>query len=213
MRRDRSPVYDTGCHLSVSIDKLTEVLPKSGHGRRVSNHARVVEYEGPIPWLALVKMMKLLPHVRELGMNSKLRGSQNDPFYPPSYPPSHPRSASSMLAASRPVPTLTSLFMKDVQFSSAMDILRLLPAFPLLSRASFWKCTIPSGSNPVLAPRLTHLRDLIFSLTPVAEGEGFAQFWQWPHPAGDPKLGPCPGLQSGEIQMLFTMIRSLSTGS
>ena len=195
------------------VNEFIRNLSKLGSRSRIAQHAKRLWIHGPVPWLALPKLLPLLRHLDELTV------------YPPhkaphQYHTSHPRMASSMFtAASRAALTLNTLSLMNVEFSSATDVLRLLDFFPRLSRISLSGCTIPPGIAFARSVPSTCLRRFDISrankvkhkLLPdiIVEAAFFAQWWRWPHLSSDPEVGAYPGLHEEDISCILALWKVL----
>ena len=135
--------------------------------------------------------------------------------------PSQPRLTSIIQSASRMTLALTELNLFWQPFSSATDVLRLLSLFPRLSNVRLWACVTLLGSRfeAILPPPSTHLTSVRITryrtdnVDTVLESVSLAQWWQWPHPATDTKVGPYPGLHQTDARTLFMVLQSVHTQS
>ena len=84
------------------IHELIEDLVKPGSC--VAKHAKRLTIHGPVPWLALPKLMKLLPFVDTLKINPLVEEVVGTCCFP-----SHPRLASAINVSSRPLQMLREL--------------------------------------------------------------------------------------------------------
>lgn len=191
---------------SSRAEELIKDLSKPGS--RVVQYAEELKIRGPIPWLALPRLLVSLPHLGNLNIIEDKKAS------PTVYLPRHPRLACRMYRASRTTLALTSLFLANQWFSSTADILWLLACLPHLASAHFNSCNIQTASTTAPLVPVTHLKSLSLSYNEDAIHEGIlsslAQWWQWPHAIAGPAITPYPGLHREEAQDVLAVIRAIT---
>ena len=200
---------------SRSADELVEDLSKPGS--HIPQHARRLRiYDGPVPWRALPKLVKLLPNLDRLIIErrtddmSRLRGDEK--ATDARYHPTHPRMTYGVLTAARITLALTQLNLYYHRFSSAADVLNLLASFPRLSTAKLDDCPIGPGRGSVITPSATDLRELRLAYcSTVEEIVCLADWWRWSHPVNSPSVAPYPGLHWDDYRRVCSVLESLCT--
>ena len=192
---------------SSSVRELIEDLSKPGS--HIAQHAWALRIKGPVPWSALLGMLRLLPSLGRLDITSHNPGHEKFTV--------HPNIAClscRMLAASQIIQALTELILREQKFHSAADVLRLFASLPRLSRAELVDCSI--ASTPELVPRasatnVTQLRLVVESVdvAPLVPLASLAQWWQWSHPAASPTNDLFPGLHITDSLAVCDMLKSL----
>ena len=194
---------------SSRISELIEDLSKLSRSR-IAQHARLLHIFGPVPWLALPRLLKLLPHIENLSIDPPVAEE-----IPAAYLPALPRLTSVLLGASRNTMALTTISMEYLQFASVLDVLRLLASFPRLSSAFLRNCNVPAGPGLVGPVSMTHLNRLSILYRQSADphdvhvGATLTQWWRWSHPLSDPDVGDYPGLHQADGQHISGLLKSL----
>lgn len=192
---------------SSRVKELIEDLSKPGS--RIVQHAEDLAIYGPVPWLALVKLLKLLPSLRTMTIS--------DDDFGASRPAYHTKASLFASVASRAMLSLTSLVLWNQRLSSAADVLCLLACFPHPHSLELNGCTIQTASSIALLVASTRLKTIQlkqYDDPEVCEGTllSLAQWWRWPHEAAEPATIQYPGLHRADAQHVFAIIRSTKFG-
>lgn len=180
-------------------------------GSCIAQYTEELFIHGPIPWLALPKLLKPLPRLVKLFIK------EDSDTFRAAYHPTAPCLISTMLVTSRTPLALTSLQLNRQRFSSAADVLRLLVCFPRLSTASLGDCAIKivlATAGPlVLSACLSEISWQQYTDS-VSERAiwSLVQWWRWPHAAAELAATPYPGLHPADAQEVSAIIRSIELG-
>ena len=188
-----------------TLRELIEDLSKPGS--HIAQHAWALRIEGPVPWSALLGMLRVLPSLGRLDITSHKPGHEKFTV--------HPNIAClscRMLAALRIIHSLTELILREQKFHSAADVLRLFASLPRLLRATLESCSI--ASRPELVPRasatnITELRLVVQFGKAMEQAASLAPWWQWSHPAASPTNDLFHGLHMTDYLAVCEMLESL----
>ena len=198
-----------GCRLrwrtSRCVDALRRDLsrPKS----LIGLHAQVLVIRGPVPWLALPKLLKRMPSIDTLiiGAGLKLKDDQVIPKIALVYPATLSYLTSVIMTASSPV--LCEAYLTEHRFSSAKDLLPLLALFTRIVKVTLLTQVRPRS----LEPRKVSSSKSVFDLDRVyirytsnlASAACLARLWQW----------PCTGRPSWDLAYYHLPVSSSTSDS
>lgn len=172
--------------------ELIEDLSRPGN--RIVQHAEELVVQGPVPWCSVSRLLKLLPLVTNLSFYGDELATNPRAVYHHTAP----RLSSAMSVASSLTSELSSLFLENQWFSSAVDVLYLLGLCRGLVLVEIRGCIIHSGSRTAPLVSATSLKDLTIWRGKHAVHEKaiapLARWWQWPRAAANSTAAPYPGI-------------------
>ena len=176
---------------------------------RIDRHAEKLTIRGPVPWLALPQLLKLLPRIFDLKI---ARGRHKGPEMF-GYHPAYPR-LTFVVRAARGTSALTKLTLQAQRFSSPGDVLRLLALFPRLAAVDLTSCVIEPNPGLVPVTQVTSLVGIVAYIptSSLRVCSSLAQWWQWPHLGSTGDLDgakPFPGVRSADARGIFAVINCL----
>ena len=170
------------CSISLSSSRVMELMQDlSRPGSRIAQYATTLTMRDSIPWLLLPRLLRALLRVRSVHLEDNAVAYNTSAWHPPT----NLRLVARMLIA-RPAPSLRSLRLSNVSFSSSSDVIRLLASLSQLTEAVVFDCFFLIHSTDIPSTKSTCLRHLNVHVSPPADDNVFAissltHWWRWPH--------------------------------
>lgn len=170
-------------------------------GSHIPRFATSLVLEGPIPWLALPKILGALPRLAEARI--EVRGSKVSPY---NHVLPHRAGAIRLSTLSS---RITKLELSRQQFWSTADILYLVASCPQVVSISLGSCTAQARASAAPSLKCTQLTN-IYACPAGANLSSLVLSWQWPQFVSDSAISSFPGLRSKDASGVAALMHYVS---